>query len=284
MMADRHQHPTVIQKVASQQHVSSSLSQDVRARYGGFQGPSAHTSRSAYGNYSNAGLPYPVNTSFVAANPSPVFIQAPSEKGAAGFAIDFLMGAVSVAVSKSAAAPIERVKLLIQNQDEMIKSGRLFEPYKGIVDCFGRTIKNERFVSLWRGNTVNVIHYFPTQAFRKGSPLVTETSREIAKLREEGKLMKLEKKWFISKSTLSPQEGGSVTKPKILDLHSFGGLFLISGISSALALLICLLYLVKEKLHAKYFIIRFLGGGKLATMISYLFRRNANAIGEVNAR
>jgi hypothetical protein len=77
---------------------------------------------------------------------------------------DFLMGGVSAAVSKTAAAPIERVKLLIQNQDEMIKQGRLAEPYKGIGDCFGRTIKDEGFGSLWRGNTANVIRYFPTQA------------------------------------------------------------------------------------------------------------------------
>ncbi|KAK3029558.1 hypothetical protein RJ639_038447 [Escallonia herrerae] len=74
------------------------------------------------------------------------------------------MGGVSAAVSKSAAAPIERVKLMIQNQDEMIKSGRLSEPYKGIGHCFGRTIKDEGFVSLWRGNAANVIRYFPTQA------------------------------------------------------------------------------------------------------------------------
>jgi solute carrier family 25 (adenine nucleotide translocator) protein 4/5/6/31 len=32
------------------------------------------------------------------------------------FLIDFSMGGVSAAVSKTAAAPIERVKLLIQNQ------------------------------------------------------------------------------------------------------------------------------------------------------------------------
>jgi solute carrier family 25 (adenine nucleotide translocator) protein 4/5/6/31 len=32
------------------------------------------------------------------------------------FMVDFLMGGVSAAVSKTAAAPIERVKLLIQNQ------------------------------------------------------------------------------------------------------------------------------------------------------------------------
>jgi solute carrier family 25 (adenine nucleotide translocator) protein 4/5/6/31 len=80
------------------------------------------------------------------------------------FAIDFLMGGVSAAVSKTAAAPIERVKLLIQNQDEMLKSGRLDSPYKGIADCFRRVIAGEGFVSLWRGNTANVLRYFPTQA------------------------------------------------------------------------------------------------------------------------
>jgi len=86
------------------------------------------------------------------------------QSGAAGFAVDFLMGGVSAAVSKTAAAPIERVKLLIQNQDEMLKSGRLAEPYKGIGDCFQRVIKEEGVVSLWRGNTANVLRYFPTQA------------------------------------------------------------------------------------------------------------------------
>ncbi|KAI9353955.1 ADP,ATP carrier protein [Pilaira anomala] len=80
------------------------------------------------------------------------------------FMIDFLMGGVSAAVSKTAAAPIERIKLLIQNQDEMIKQGRLASPYKGIGDCFSRTLKDEGAISFWRGNTANVIRYFPTQA------------------------------------------------------------------------------------------------------------------------
>ena len=37
-------------------------------------------------------------------------------------------------------------------------------PYKGIMDCFSRTYRDEGLVSLWRGNTANVIRYFPTQA------------------------------------------------------------------------------------------------------------------------
>ncbi|KAL1639285.1 ADP/ATP carrier protein [Diplodia intermedia] len=84
--------------------------------------------------------------------------------GMPGFVVDFLMGGVSAAVSKTAAAPIERIKLLVQNQDEMIRAGRLDRKYNGIVDCFRRTTAQEGVVSLWRGNTANVIRYFPTQA------------------------------------------------------------------------------------------------------------------------
>ena len=102
----------------------------------------------------------------------------------------------------AAAAPIERIKLLVQNQDEMIKTGRLAEPYKvcvcvcvcvflcsrlhahnrvgrsffffsfclcffifpqGVGDCFRRVVAEEGFGSLWRGNLANVLRYFPTQ-------------------------------------------------------------------------------------------------------------------------
>ncbi|CAN1322636.1 ADP,ATP carrier protein 1, mitochondrial [Linum perenne] len=56
------------------------------------------------------------------------------------------------------------VKLLIKNQDKMIKRGRFDQPYKGIGECFKRTIAEEGFGSLWRGNTTNVICYFPIQA------------------------------------------------------------------------------------------------------------------------
>ena len=36
--------------------------------------------------------------------------------------------------------------------------------YKGVVDCFSRVHKEQGFLSFWRGNVVNVIRYFPTQA------------------------------------------------------------------------------------------------------------------------
>merc|ERR1711939_142058 len=46
----------------------------------------------------------------------------------------------------------------------MLKAGRLDRKYNGIIDCFSRTAKNEGVMSFWRGNTANVIRYFPTQA------------------------------------------------------------------------------------------------------------------------
>jgi solute carrier family 25 (adenine nucleotide translocator) protein 4/5/6/31 len=95
--------------------------------------------------------------------PYPVQATA-AKKQKLGFLEDFLLGGVAAGVSKTVAAPIERIKLLVQNQDEMIKQGRLAEPYKGVMDCFARVSKEEGIGSLWRGNTANVLRYFPTQA------------------------------------------------------------------------------------------------------------------------
>ncbi|KAL9234772.1 hypothetical protein vseg_009601 [Gypsophila vaccaria] len=154
-------------KAAGPLYVPSGLSQFTQPRYGAFQTPAVYQRR-AFGNYTNAAFQFPTRAtqdlSFVNNMSSPVVAHAPQEKGAGAFFIDFLMGGVSAAVSKTAAAPIERVKLLIQNQDEMIKAGRLSEPYKGIGECFKRTVQEEGMMSLWRGNTANVIRYFPTQA------------------------------------------------------------------------------------------------------------------------
>ncbi|KAJ6749221.1 ADPATP CARRIER PROTEIN 1-RELATED-RELATED [Salix purpurea] len=81
------------------------------------------------------------------------------------FSAEFVMGGAAAIVSKSAAAPIERVKLLLQNQGEMIKRGQLKRPYMGVRDCFKRVLREEGLFSFWRGNQANIIRYFPTQAF-----------------------------------------------------------------------------------------------------------------------
>lgn len=82
------------------------------------------------------------------------------------FLINFLAGGTSGAVAKTATAPIERVKLIIQTQDAnpKIMSGEV-PRYTGIVNCFTRVSKEQGIAAFWRGNFTNIIRYFPTQAF-----------------------------------------------------------------------------------------------------------------------
>jgi len=79
------------------------------------------------------------------------------------FVLDFVAGGISAAVSKTVVAPLERVKLLLQIQDAH-KHIAANEKYNGVVDCFSRVHKEQGFLSFWRGNVVNVVRYFPTQA------------------------------------------------------------------------------------------------------------------------
>lgn len=90
---------------------------------------------------------------------------APQEKGfdARKFFIDLASGGTAAAVSKTAVAPIERVKLLLQVQDASSHIAA-DKRYKGIVDVLVRVPKEQGFAALWRGNLANVIRYFPTQA------------------------------------------------------------------------------------------------------------------------
>jgi solute carrier family 25 (adenine nucleotide translocator) protein 4/5/6/31 len=76
---------------------------------------------------------------------------------------DFAMGGAAGVMAKTGAAPVERVKLLLQNQAEMLRRGSLTRPYGGIADAFARVLREEGAAALWRGNQANVIRYFPTQ-------------------------------------------------------------------------------------------------------------------------
>jgi len=82
---------------------------------------------------------------------------------AISFMKDFMAGGVAAAISKTAVAPIERVKLLLQVQHAS-KQISVDKQYKGMIDCFVRIPKEQGIVAYWRGNLANVIRYFPTQA------------------------------------------------------------------------------------------------------------------------
>lgn len=81
-------------------------------------------------------------------------VEAPSEKGN-----DFFYHIKRGLATRMTTDPFERVKVLIQCQNDIIKMGRLSNLYKGIVDCFVRTVRNEGVISLWRGNTARMLEF-----------------------------------------------------------------------------------------------------------------------------
>jgi solute carrier family 25 (adenine nucleotide translocator) protein 4/5/6/31 len=80
------------------------------------------------------------------------------------FAEDFMLSGVAAVTSKTIAAPIERIKMVVQNQDEMLRRGTLDKPFTGIMDCSRWIMQNEGFAAFWRSNFTNCLRYFPTQA------------------------------------------------------------------------------------------------------------------------
>jgi len=80
--------------------------------------------------------------------------------------VNLAAGGIAGAVAKTITAPMEKVKLAIQNQDSnpRIVSGEM-PRYKGMGDCYVRHVKELGIGSLWRGNVANCIRYVPTAAF-----------------------------------------------------------------------------------------------------------------------
>ncbi|KAL8231235.1 hypothetical protein R6Q57_001013 [Mikania cordata] len=100
------------------------------------------------------------------------------------------------------------------------------------------------------------------QIFPKGSPLITDISREIAKLREDGTLTNLENKWFGKDFSLS-----SPTMLETPNLYRFWALFIVIviGVSLALPLTVLALYFVHAKMELGNVISFLLGQYLVAT-------------------
>lgn len=77
------------------------------------------------------------------------------------FLSNFMISSISGGFSKTISAPIERVKLLLQNQFIL---DTLENKYKGNVDCFARIYKEQGFLAYWRGNMSNIVRYAPNFA------------------------------------------------------------------------------------------------------------------------
>jgi solute carrier family 25 (adenine nucleotide translocator) protein 4/5/6/31 len=67
------------------------------------------------------------------------------------FIESFTISGIAAIISKTIAGPVERLKLILQNQGELIKSGRLQTSYKGIIDCTLTIYKKRRTFLLLEG-------------------------------------------------------------------------------------------------------------------------------------
>nr|GMD14223.1 glutamate receptor 1.2-like [Ipomoea batatas] len=120
-------------------------------------------------------------------------------------------------------------------------------------------------------------------AFQKGSPLVAGFSGAIAQLREEGKLKELEDKWFHKEEEALLPEESDGPNVKTLDVGSFRYLFVVSGISKAIAVMVFLWYMLCKKLWIYNCIIRIASRGNLAFMLRLLLPIKPNTINGVHA-
>ncbi|XP_051134690.1 glutamate receptor 1.2-like isoform X2 [Andrographis paniculata] len=114
-------------------------------------------------------------------------------------------------------------------------------------------------------------------AFPKGSRLVSEMSKAISQLREEGMLLEMERKWFKGQLPLFSDDNDP-PKLKPLNIHQFAGLFLINGTSELIAVLLFFMFLLRERLSTAFRNLTTLSRGILEFILRFLYPRMNNNI------
>lgn len=81
------------------------------------------------------------------------------------FVVDFCAGGVAGAVAKTATAPLEVAKLVVQCEETLPIDEA--DPLRNLstVSAMVMVVRERGVLGLWSGNTINVLRYFPTQAF-----------------------------------------------------------------------------------------------------------------------
>ncbi|KAK9066021.1 hypothetical protein SSX86_015423 [Deinandra increscens subsp. villosa] len=135
-----------------------------------------------------------------------------------------------------------------ENYAKALKSGRVAAVIDEIlyIKSVLASYSRPKFSLVATASTTNGFAF----VFQKGSPLAKEMSTQIAKLREDGTLIALEDKWLKRQSSKMSKDF-STSSPNILNVYGLRGLFLISGVSMALALLVSMVYLSAERCRGK---------------------------------
>ena len=116
---------------------------------------------------------------------------SPTSEGRSSFSafvVNLFAGGVSGIAAKTAAAPLDRIKLLMQTQ----KINRaITKPYTSSWNCAVRVYAEEGLSSFWRGNLANVYRYFPSQAlnfaFKDQFKVEKERTKNTYSFKDKGK-------------------------------------------------------------------------------------------------
>ncbi|WOL06456.1 glutamate receptor 2.7 [Canna indica] len=107
------------------------------------------------------------------------------------------------------------------------------------------------FLSQHRGKFTMVGPTYRTDGFGfvfpRGSPLVPDISRAILNVTEGETMATIEKKWFGETNNRTSKSSSSGSSSSSLTFRSFGGLFLITGVVSAMALLVFLARFINKE-------------------------------------
>lgn len=75
--------------------------------------------------------------------------------------VELMTGMFYAGVNKTINAPLARVSILLQSQNELIKNGRLNGNF-GIIGCFKSLTREEGIAAFWRGNLASVARVIPS--------------------------------------------------------------------------------------------------------------------------
>ena len=77
----------------------------------------------------------------------------------------FVYGGVSAGISATLKAPLDWVKLLLQNQAASKHMQKKKVHYTGMFDCIRKVLREEGALSFWKGNSMSILWYIPVQTF-----------------------------------------------------------------------------------------------------------------------
>lgn len=85
-------------------------------------------------------------------------------KASGGFLVSAIAGGISGVITRTAAAPAERIKLILQTQNINTQLKMAGRSYSGVFDCIKQVYATQGFLSFWRGNIAALARNLPNQA------------------------------------------------------------------------------------------------------------------------